>query len=69
MILTKNQIRDILYPYRKNSPINEYDDIIHYGNIDLIMKEVERLTREETRDAICNKLDDFLHPFIYGDKG
>jgi hypothetical protein len=33
------------------------------------MKEVERLTREETRDAICNKLDDFLHPFIYGDKG
>jgi hypothetical protein len=44
-------------------------DSFNITDIYTIMKEVERLTREETRDAICNKLDDFLHPFIYGDKG
>jgi hypothetical protein len=60
MILTYEQLAELIGPF--------YEDI-ETADMVIIMKEVERLTREETRDAICNKLDDFLHPFIYGDKG
>jgi hypothetical protein len=62
MILSNTQI---LAFTRKQYPMDSFN----ITDIYTIMKEVERLTREETRDAICNKLDDFLHPFIYGDKG
>jgi hypothetical protein len=60
MILTYKQVYALT---------NDGEERTRSEDILLIMKEVERLTREETRDAICNKLDDFLHPFIYGDKG
>jgi hypothetical protein len=60
MILSYDQVYDLTTDGEERT---RYEDMV------IIMKEVERLTREETRDAICNKLDDFLHPFIYGDKG
>jgi len=57
--------------------ILSYDDIIalcgedafnrHLKRQDLekIMQEVERRTAEETRDKICNKLDDWIHGMCY----
>jgi hypothetical protein len=60
MILSYDQVYDLTTDGEERT---RYEDMV------IIMKEVERLTREETRDAICNKLDDFLHPFIYGDQG
>jgi hypothetical protein len=42
---------------------------IQYRELKHIMKEVERLTREETRDDICNRLDDWVHAVVYPEAG
>jgi hypothetical protein len=60
MILTHDQIQELT--------IN-YGPTLDYAEVDAIMKEVERLTREETRDDICNRLDDWVHAVVYPEAG
>ena len=57
--------------------INEAQGTIGYEHFDFtdgqwervvkIMKEVEQRTAEETRDKICNKLDDWVQGIVYDD--
>jgi hypothetical protein len=60
MILTYEQVYDLT---------NDGEERTRFEDILLIMKEVERLTREETRDDICNRLDDWVHAVVYPEAG
>lgn len=41
----------------------------HWDVFRTIMKEVEQRTAEETRESICNKLDDWVHGIVYDNEG
>jgi hypothetical protein len=60
MILSYSQVYDLT---------NDGEERTRFEDILLIMKEVERLTREETRDDICNRLDDWVQAVVYPEAG
>jgi hypothetical protein len=62
MVLTEKEIVRLVFQLPGES-------VFSMGDLITIMKEVERLTREETRDDICNRLDDWVHAVVYPEAG